>query len=135
MQHFFSQYYNFFNSFLVEEKKCTVYVEQAIYEHLKWPNISTFTKEQFATLHTLIDLIICLGGDGTVLHTAMQFPAAVPPILAFNMGTLGFLTAFEIEKYREYISKVFSGRVYLSIRMRLTCKIIRKNGSIEPARM
>lgn len=88
----------------------------------------------YRNLHKLIDLIICLGGDGTILHTASMFPSAVPPILGFNMGSLGFLTSFDVTRYKEYINHVFNGSVYLSTRMRLTCKIRRSNGTIENLR-
>lgn len=36
-----------------------------------------------------------LGGDGTILHASSLFSAgAVPPVLSFSMGTLGFLLPF-----------------------------------------
>lgn len=42
-----------------------------------------------------IDLVITLGGDGTILHASSLFKAgAVPPVLSFSMGTLGFLLPF-----------------------------------------
>lgn len=42
-----------------------------------------------------IDLIVTLGGDGTILHAASLFKVgAVPPVLSFSMGTLGFLLPF-----------------------------------------
>ena len=42
-----------------------------------------------------IDLVICLGGDGTVLHTSSLFSKGpVPPIVGFSLGTLGFLLPF-----------------------------------------
>lgn len=42
-----------------------------------------------------IDLVIALGGDGTVLHVASLFKqAACPDILGFNLGTIGFLLPF-----------------------------------------
>lgn len=45
-----------------------------------------------------IDLVVTLGGDGTILHASSLFSAgAVPPVLSFSMGTLGFLLPF-----REY---------------------------------
>ena len=47
-----------------------------------------------------IDLVITLGGDGTILHASSLFKSgAVPPVLSFSMGTLGFLLPF-----REYFS-------------------------------
>eukprot|EP01133_Synstelium_polycarpum_P020546 gene20546-24675_t len=41
-----------------------------------------------------IDFIISMGGDGTILHTSSLFKTYIPPLLSFNMGSLGFLTAF-----------------------------------------
>ena len=42
-----------------------------------------------------IDLVVTLGGDGTILHASSLFSAgATPPILSFSMGTLGFLLPF-----------------------------------------
>ena len=42
-------------------------------------------------LHNLVDLAIVLGGDGTILYTAQQFQTFCPPMLSFNLGSLGFL--------------------------------------------
>lgn len=42
-----------------------------------------------------IDLVIAVGGDGTVLNVASLFSAsAVPPVLGVSMGSLGFLMPF-----------------------------------------
>lgn len=42
-----------------------------------------------------IDLVVTLGGDGTILHASSLFSTgAVPPVLSFSMGTLGFLLPF-----------------------------------------
>jgi NAD+ kinase len=38
------------------------------------------------------DLIITIGGDGTILRTCVAIPKPEPPILAINMGVRGFLT-------------------------------------------
>lgn len=42
-----------------------------------------------------IDLVVTLGGDGTILHASSLFKSGqVPPVLSFSMGTLGFLLPF-----------------------------------------
>jgi len=49
----------------------------------------------------LIDLVICLGGDGTVLHVSQLFQNKVPPVLSFSMGSLGFLSPFSKKKKKK----------------------------------
>jgi NAD kinase len=46
-------------------------------------------------LASSIDLVVTLGGDGTVLHVSSLFSkSAVPPVLGISLGTLGFLMPF-----------------------------------------
>lgn len=46
-----------------------------------------------------IDLVVTLGGDGTILHASSLFSSgAVPPVLSFSMGTLGFLLPFRVSQ-------------------------------------
>lgn len=70
-----------------------------------------------------IDLIVCLGGDGTLLHASTLFQKSCPPVLSLNMGSLGFLCPFDFENYREYIDGVIKGNVPLLLRNRLCCKL------------
>ena len=51
-------------------------------------------EEQQTDLSQLVDLIITLGGDGTVIRTASLFKSRVPPMVSFAMGSLGFLLPF-----------------------------------------
>ena len=54
-----------------------------------------------------IDLVITLGGDGTILHASSLFPTgAVPPVLSFSMGTLGFLLPFRAYSSPAYLSEL-----------------------------
>ncbi|KAJ3076278.1 hypothetical protein HDU98_004577 [Podochytrium sp. JEL0797] len=58
-------------------------------------------------LSSKIDLIVTLGGDGTVLFTAGLFESVkVPPIVPFDLGSLGFLAVFEFEKAKDVLRKV-----------------------------
>ena len=70
-----------------------------------------------------IDLIICLGGDGTLLHASTLFQQSCPPVLSIHMGSLGFLCPFDFENYKEYINGVIKGGVPLLLRNRLICKL------------
>lgn len=48
-----------------------------------------------------VDLCISLGGDGTFLHLASLFgeDEPLPPAVSFAMGTLGFLTPFDVNDF------------------------------------
>jgi len=55
------------------------------------------------------DLVLTLGGDGTVLFTSWLFQRIVPPILSFSLGSLGFLTPFDFENFRTHLNHVLGG--------------------------
>merc|ERR1711962_1221326 len=73
-----------------------------------------------------IDFIVCLGGDGTLLYASSLFQQSVPPVMAFHMGSLGFLTPFEIENFEQQITHVLEGHAALTLRSRLRCIVMRK---------
>ena len=76
------------------------------------------------------DLVLTLGGDGTVLFTSWLFQRVVPPILSFSLGSLGFLTNFEFEKYKEHLDRVMGeSGMRVNLRMRFTCTVWRADRS------
>lgn len=76
------------------------------------------------------DLVLTLGGDGTVLFTSWLFQRIVPPVLSFSLGSLGFLTNFEFSKYREHLNHIMGdGGMRVNLRMRFTCTVFRADRS------
>lgn len=76
----------------------------------------------------MFDLVLTLGGDGTVLFTSCLFQRIVPPILSFSLGSLGFLTNFEYASYKESLNSVMGdGGMRVNLRMRFTCTVYRAN--------
>ncbi|EFQ97718.1 NAD kinase 2 [Nannizzia gypsea CBS 118893] len=74
------------------------------------------------------DLVITLGGDGTVLFTSWLFQRVVPPILSFSLGSLGFLTNFEFSKYKDHLNQIMGDvGMRVNLRMRFTCTVYRSN--------
>ncbi|KXJ95318.1 ATP-NAD kinase-like domain-containing protein [Microdochium bolleyi] len=72
------------------------------------------------------DLVLTLGGDGTVLFTSWLFQRIVPPVLSFSLGSLGFLTTFEFEKYKQHLNKIMGEEgMRVNLRMRFTCTVFR----------
>lgn len=74
-----------------------------------------------------IDFIICLGGDGTLLYASLLFQQSVPPVMAFHLGSLGFLTPFQFDNFQDQVTNVLEGHAALTLRSRLRCIIVRKN--------
>jgi NAD+ kinase len=65
------------------------------------------------------DLIVTVGGDGTVLKTAMSIPEPETPILAVNMGRRGYLTEVEPGKAQRAIQLFMRGKCRLEKRAKL----------------
>lgn len=76
------------------------------------------------------DLVLTLGGDGTVLFTSWLFQRVVPPVLCFSLGSLGFLTNFEFSEYKSHLNGVMGDvGMRVNLRMRFTCTVFRKDRS------
>ncbi|KAK4556902.1 NAD(+) kinase [Recurvomyces mirabilis] len=79
----------------------------------------------------LFDLVITLGGDGTVLFTSWLFQRIVPPVLAFSLGSLGFLTNFDFEQYKQQLNHIMGDAgMRINMRMRFTCTVYRAAASV-----
>lgn len=51
-----------------------------------------------------------MGGDGTLLYASLLFQQSVPPVMAFHLGSLGFLTPFEFDNFQEQVTNVLEGK-------------------------
>ena len=69
------------------------------------------------------DLIITLGGDGTLIHAACANLELGVPVVGINLGKLGFLTACEADDWQKAIEDLISGKYFVSERMTLEASI------------
>ena len=74
-----------------------------------------------------IDFICCLGGDGTLLYASSLFQKFMPPILAFNFGSLGFLASINFDDFESELNNVLEGHAKIMLRARLRCILTTKN--------
>ncbi|GLI64180.1 hypothetical protein VaNZ11_007361 [Volvox africanus] len=73
-----------------------------------------------------VDFVVVLGGDGTVLWTCHIFGnQSVPPVVPFNLGSLGFLTPFDPDNAEEVLRHIMEGGFPIMLRHRLHCHIVR----------
>jgi NAD+ kinase len=71
------------------------------------------------------DLIVVLGGDGTLLSMARLVADAGVPLLGVNLGGLGFLTATTLDEMLPALEAVFAGQMVVDDRMLLAARVIR----------
>eukprot|EP00262_Sarcandra_glabra_P007540 TRINITY_DN20411_c0_g1_i1.p1 TRINITY_DN20411_c0_g1~~TRINITY_DN20411_c0_g1_i1.p1 ORF type:complete len:1049 (+),score=211.20 TRINITY_DN20411_c0_g1_i1:83-3229(+) len=130
-------------SFLYYQEKMNVLVEPDVHDiFARIPGfgfVQTFYIQDTSDLHERVDLVACLGGDGVILHASNIFRGAVPPVVSFNLGSLGFLASHNFEDYRKDLRAVIYGNntldgVYITLRMRLRCEIFR-NGKAMPGKI
>ena len=67
-----------------------------------------------------LDLVVALGGDGTVLRAFARFPQR--PVLAINFGTVGFLTAGDRKDLARIVQLLVDGQYFVSERLVLSCR-------------
>jgi NAD+ kinase len=85
---------------------------------------------QLADIPARVDLIIVLGGDGTLLGVARSAHPFNVPILGVNLGTLGFLAEVTQANLYEVLDNVLEGRYECESRMLLNACIWRDNKKV-----
>ena len=73
-----------------------------------------------------IDLLIALGGDGTMLRAGHLCGPACVPILGINLGRFGFLTEIDHHHWREILPRLLTGDYWLEQRMMLSAMQYRR---------
>ncbi len=75
-----------------------------------------------------LDLLVSLGGDGTVLRAAQFARAGDIPLLGINLGKMGFLTAFGQDVMYESLEEVLSGNFIIQERKMIECSLGKEGG-------
>ncbi|KAI3357116.1 hypothetical protein L3Q82_015584, partial [Scortum barcoo] len=131
--------------FLTEVKNMIVYVEKKVLEDPAISgdeNFGAITKkfctfrEDLDDISNRVDFIICLGGDGTLLYASSLFQESVPPVMAFHLGSLGFLTPFKFDTYQSQVTQIIEGNLpklsvsvnaAIVLRSRLKVRVLKEN--------
>src|SRR6056297_4281671 len=88
-------------------------------------------RASFETLRKKADLIIVFGGDGTFLHTSLNFIGTGIPLMGINLGRIGFLTEIETNELDEALNAIISGNYRIENRNTLEVCIKREGKNIQ----
>lgn len=60
----------------------------------------SYSPEEESRLHSFVDFVVCLGGDGVILHASCLFGSSMPPVVSFHLGSMGFLTQHSFAEFK-----------------------------------
>lgn len=86
-----------------------------------------------ADLGRQADLLVVLGGDGTILHVVGQLSDVIKPVFGINVGSLGFLTCANSSAYSEAVECIAAGKMVFSDRTLL--EVMVRVGGKDPTAM
>lgn len=77
-----------------------------------------------------LDMVIVLGGDGTLLSVARAMGSRQIPILGVNLGSLGFLTDVALKNLYGALESILAGEVTLDSRLMLSAELLRRGETV-----
>jgi NAD+ kinase len=72
------------------------------------------------------DLIVVLGGDGSILRIASALDGLHPPVVGINFGKLGYLAAYYLDQFKAHLPAILAGTAPISERLMLRAEIYRR---------
>ena len=105
---------------------------------LKWLEakgiqVSELVFDEVQSLPSDLDLVIAIGGDGTMLHAARLTAPANIPLVGVNRGYLGFLADIKPDTFAEDLESIFSGKGIPEERILLTARLYKGDALIAEA--
>lgn len=107
-------------------------IERERVEHETGCQVSGVETEKLAES---VDLILVLGGDGTMIATARMVGDTEVPVLGVNYGGLGYLAEFRIEELYIALESILSGNYRLDRRVMLRVDLVRGDSPVTSNRV
>ncbi len=105
----------------LREREIEVFVDKETGSILD-KNVHTLTRNE---IPAQVEMLVVLGGDGTLLAAARALNRKPVPILAVNLGSLGFLTALTLEEMYPALEAVLKGDYRAERRVQIEGELIR----------
>jgi len=108
-------------------------VEAHLSVQLKDPGLAESAESE--EVATGADLVVVLGGDGTLIAAARLVGSREVPILGVNLGSLGFLTEITLDEMYPAMERCLAGDFEVSQRMMLLAQVFRNGEQVERHRV
>ena len=105
-------------------KNCTIILDQKIPDAINNGSYESVDRE---TLGKRCDLVIAVGGDGTILNTARSLAHAHVPLVGINVGRLGFLADISPDDLETSLDEILTGHYREEQRFLLEMQVVRDN--------
>jgi NAD+ kinase len=108
---------------ILQDKPIDVFIEAQFFKSIKEAediNVSLNDFKTFSNLDTSFDLLISIGGDGTILRAITYVRDLSIPIIGINTGRLGFLATIKKNDIEKAIDNIINGNYRISERSLLT---------------
>ncbi|KAL0213103.1 hypothetical protein RCL1_006729 [Eukaryota sp. TZLM3-RCL] len=113
----------------LRSKNLAVYCEKLVHHSLIDCGVFAFFQQ---SSQNLVDFIVTIGDDFTVIYAASLFPKGVPPIIGLSVTSkTSFLTPWMVDNYQQAIKVVLSEEFPVSIRKRLDVKLNSSRNSLN----
>jgi len=103
-------------------KNVDTWMEYEAAQATEWPDRGC----SFEQLVERSEIIVALGGDGTLLNAARTIAPSGTPVFGINLGHLGFLTEIEVPEIVDAFNKLLKGEYHLEERILLEARVIRR---------
>ena len=124
----YGQFYNSSTPFCIatlldflKKQKTEVYIELSFFELLRTEHkINLYNFDTFTSLDNTYDLLISIGGDGTILRAITYIRDCDIPIVGINTGRLGFLATIQLDDIENALNDILKGNYKISERILLS---------------
>lgn len=118
---------------VLKQKKAQIIFQENFYTSIVNDsdlNISANDFKTFKNLDNTFQLLISIGGDGTILRAVTHVKELEIPIVGINTGRLGFLSTIPKDEIEDAINSIFKNEYHISERSLLSIKTIPENKNL-----
>ena len=114
------------------QKSISFYIESKFYQAILdvHPEVNPDKYKSFTTLDNTYDLLISIGGDGTILRAITYVKDLNIPIVGINSGRLGFLATIQKNEIEKAVNEIINGNFKISERNVLSIETSPRNNNL-----